>query len=122
MIQSKIIQGKIVDIPNQRIFNGELKIIEGRIVSIQEKKHDNDQFILPGFIDAHGHVASLGQEMLRVKLRDIGSEAMAVNAVKTFAMENPGAQWILGRGWNQVLWPNQKFPSKSTLDATNGAE
>jgi adenine deaminase len=58
MIQSKIIQGKIVDIPNQRIFNGELKIIEGRIVSILEKKHDNDQFILPGFIDAHIHIES----------------------------------------------------------------
>jgi len=58
MIQSNTIQGNIVDIPNKKIFKGEVYIIEGRIVSIIEKEHDIDQYILPGFIDAHIHIES----------------------------------------------------------------
>ena len=58
MIQSNTIQGKIVDIHNQRIYKGELKVFEGRIESIIEKEHENDRYILPGFIDAHIHIES----------------------------------------------------------------
>ncbi len=53
-----LIQGQIVDIPNRRIFKGEITVHEGRIVSIQEKEHDHDVFILPGFVDAHIHIES----------------------------------------------------------------
>lgn len=72
--------------------------------------------LLPGLIDAHGHVSGLGNEMLRVKLRDIGSEQLAVEQVKQFAIENKTSKWILGRGWNQVLWLNKQFPTKKSLD------
>lgn len=76
------------------------------------------QFLLPGLIDAHGHVSGLGNEMLRVKLRDVKSEELAVEQVKAFAEQNKKSQWILGRGWNQVLWLNKQFPTVSSLDKT----
>ncbi|TQV81445.1 amidohydrolase [Aliikangiella coralliicola] len=76
------------------------------------------RFMLPGLIDAHGHVSSLGNEMLRVKLRGTTSEQIAVEKVKEFADKNPGAKWILGRGWNQVLWLNKEFPTKKSLDSS----
>ncbi|MDQ7050910.1 MAG: amidohydrolase family protein [Enterobacterales bacterium] len=76
------------------------------------------QFLLPGLIDAHGHVSSLGNEMLRVKLRGVLSEQQAVDRVKQFAQNNSQARWIIGRGWNQVLWLNKAFPSRRSLDAT----
>jgi predicted amidohydrolase YtcJ len=76
------------------------------------------QYMLPGLIDAHGHVSGLGNEMLRVKLRDVQSELLAVQKVKAFAEQNKKSQWILGRGWNQVLWLNKTFPSKVSLDQT----
>ncbi|MFN6263084.1 MAG: amidohydrolase, partial [Chromatiaceae bacterium] len=44
------------------------------------------------------------------------SEAQAVAKTAAFAKANPQAQWILGRGWNQVLWPSQQFPGKQLLD------
>jgi len=75
------------------------------------------QYLLPGLIDAHGHVSALGNEMLRVKLRGALSEQQAVNRVKIFAQNNSQARWILGRGWNQVLWLNKAFPSRQSLDA-----
>ena len=77
-----------------------------------------NKVLLPGLIDAHGHVSGLGNEMLRVKLRGIKSEELAVERVKTFAKQNQKSKWILGRGWNQVLWMNKQFPTVTSLDQT----
>ncbi len=52
------IQGQIVDIPNRRIFSGEISVENGKIISISEKEHTIKTFILPGFIDAHIHIES----------------------------------------------------------------
>ncbi|MCZ8091690.1 adenine deaminase [Flavobacterium sp.] len=52
------IQGQIVDIPNKRIFSGEITVENGKISSIIEKEHNATAYILPGFIDAHIHIES----------------------------------------------------------------
>lgn len=52
------IQGQIVDIFNRRIFKGEITIENEKIVSIEEKEHSVETFILPGFVDAHIHIES----------------------------------------------------------------
>ncbi|TBN06335.1 adenine deaminase [Hyunsoonleella flava] len=52
------LQGNIVDIANKRIFKGEITIKGGKIIAIEEKQHDVDHYILPGFIDAHIHIES----------------------------------------------------------------
>ena len=54
----KTIQGNIVDIQNKRIYKGEVTIKAGKIVSIIEKEHNVNHFILPGFVDAHIHIES----------------------------------------------------------------
>jgi len=99
--------GKILMIGNNPINNQYVRC---------EKIDGNGNYLLPGLIDAHGHVSALGNEMLRVKLRDVKSEALAVEKVKIFAEQNKQSKWILGRGWNQVLWLNKNFPSKESLD------
>ncbi|WP_335975556.1 adenine deaminase [Gaetbulibacter jejuensis] len=53
-----ILQGQIVDILNRRIFKGEITIKDGKITAIEEKAHNVNQFILPGFVDAHIHIES----------------------------------------------------------------
>ncbi len=52
------LQGNIVDIQNQRIYKGEITIKDGKIFSIEEKHHDINNYILPGFVDAHIHIES----------------------------------------------------------------
>jgi len=52
------IQGQIVDVPNKRIYAGEITVENGKIKSIIEKEHDIKSYILPGFIDAHIHIES----------------------------------------------------------------
>lgn len=57
--QSKMqIQGQIVDIENRRIYAGEITVESGKITSIIEKKHEVQNYIMPGFIDAHIHIES----------------------------------------------------------------
>ena len=53
-----VVQGKIVDIKNKRVYRGELLVLDGKIVSIEETSHNVNHYILPGFIDAHIHIES----------------------------------------------------------------
>lgn len=72
--------------------------------------------LLPGLIDGHGHVLGLGQNLAQVELRGSQSEQEAVARVAAFANANKDSPWIVGRGWNQVLWPTNSFPSSASLD------
>jgi len=53
-----IITGQIIDIAGRRIFAGEVVVENGKIVTISELESAPEQFILPGFIDAHVHIES----------------------------------------------------------------
>ncbi len=77
--------------------------------------------VLPGLIDAHGHIIGLGGYLLKVDLRGAKSEQEAVARVLSFVgkqslQSSSQSTWILGDGWNQVLWPSKDFPSKASLD------
>ena len=52
------IQGLIVDIQNKRSYSGEVTVENGKITSVLPKEHNNKNYILPGFIDAHIHIES----------------------------------------------------------------
>jgi predicted amidohydrolase YtcJ len=73
--------------------------------------------MLPGLIDAHGHFMSLGFGALQLDLTGTTSLADLQQRLKAYAAANPDAKWILGRGWNQELWPDKKFPTAADLDA-----
>ncbi|MBZ5510010.1 MAG: amidohydrolase [Acidobacteriia bacterium] len=78
------------------------------------------RFVMPGFNDAHLHLANGGFEMLNVELSNTKSfdemKARIAERAKTAA---PG-EWILGRGWDDTKWPVQKIPTRQDLDAITG--
>lgn len=51
-------RGIIVDAISRRKFKGEIAVEDGKIISIEEKEHDIEQYILPGLVDAHVHIES----------------------------------------------------------------
>ncbi|MDG1039187.1 MAG: adenine deaminase [Polaribacter sp.] len=53
-----VVKGNVVDILNRRIFKGEVEVKSGKIVSVKEANHNQENYILPGFIDAHIHIES----------------------------------------------------------------
>ncbi|PCI60333.1 MAG: amidohydrolase [Gammaproteobacteria bacterium] len=83
--------------------------------------------MLPGLIDAHGHVLSYGLSLLQVDLNGTTSEQQAVNRAIKFQQQNSNKapeqssntkqnNWLLGRGWNQVLWQGKQYPQAISLD------
>lgn len=82
-----------------------------------ERIDGGGQYILPGLTDAHAHVYSQG--FLSISLNLAGSPSLedAVRRIAAFAETGPQRGWILGRGWNQVLWPVREFPEASDIDA-----
>ncbi len=73
--------------------------------------------VLPGLTDAHGHVYSLGFLAINLDLTGSNSLHVAVRKIADYSASKPHLTWILGRGWNQVLWPMKKFPSAADIDA-----
>ena len=52
------ILGQFVDIENKKIFSAEVSVVNGKIASVKEKSHNVQNYILPGFVDAHIHIES----------------------------------------------------------------
>lgn len=76
--------------------------------------------MLPGLIDAHGHVMGLGFQALTLDLGGTTSLAEAQAKIAAYAREHGNRKWIIGRGWNQELWGLGRFPTAAELDAVVG--
>ena len=77
-------------------------------------------FVMPGFNDAHTHIASAGQQRLTVDLDNIPSLAAMQDKIKAYAATLPAGQWILGGGWDHTKWASGKLPARQDLDAVTG--
>lgn len=75
------------------------------------------KIIYPGFIDAHAHFLGYGQSLFAAQLYGINTWDSIVKTVKIFADKNPQEKWIIGRGWDQNLFPNKQFPTNEKLNA-----
>jgi len=53
-----IVKGNIVDIQNKKIFKGEVEVENGKIIEVRATQHLQENYILPGFVDAHIHIES----------------------------------------------------------------
>jgi predicted amidohydrolase YtcJ len=73
--------------------------------------------VVPGLIDAHAHLMGLGYALMRADLAGARSTAEVVARLKAFAAGLPEDAWLLGRGWDQNLWPGKSFPTAADLDA-----
>jgi predicted amidohydrolase YtcJ len=73
-------------------------------------------FVMPGFNDAHVHLASAGQTKLSVDLNGCTSRTDMLSRVSAAAKQALPGQWLLGGGWDQTLWANQTLPTRQDLD------
>ena len=71
------------------------------------------QFVMPGFIEGHGHIHALGSSLINLNLMNVKDwdeiVAMVAEAIKK---AKPG-DWIVGRGWHQEKW--NPAPAKNYL-------
>ncbi|HEY0269850.1 MAG TPA: amidohydrolase family protein [Sphingomonas sp.] len=72
--------------------------------------------LLPGLIDAHGHVMELGFQLTHVDLGQTTSLADMQTRVANYAANHPQPAWVQGFGWNQETWGLGRFPTAADLD------
>ena len=77
-------------------------------------------FVMPGFNDAHTHIASAGQQKLTVDLDNVPSLAAMQAKVKAYAATLPPGAWISGAGWDHTKWASKMLPTAKDLDAVTG--
>ena len=73
--------------------------------------------VIPGLIDAHGHLMGLGFALMRADLTGTRSKQEIVERLRTYARQLPKDAWLLGGGWDQNDWPGKQFPTAADLDA-----
>lgn len=121
------VRGYTLDNSGQLIRFSNMVFDGGKVLAIGDAKlsqrfphatliDGQNKVLLPGIIDAHGHVMGLGEALLQVDLRESQSAVDAAKMVQTYANNQTELAWIIGRGWNQVLWPGKAYPTASLLD------
>jgi predicted amidohydrolase YtcJ len=103
---------------------------QGRIIAVGSAAHTKakagraarhvdvqGKTVIPGLIDAHGHVFGLGEQLSQLDLTGSASLADALKAATDYAAAHPSLTWLRGRGWNQEIWKLGRFPTAAELDA-----
>jgi len=101
-------EGKVLKTANEGTLAGEYagaRVLDGE-----------GNVMLPGLIDAHGHVMGLGFQELDVDVAGAGSLDSTLQMVSNYASEYSDREWILGRGWNHTRWDINRFPTAEELD------
>ncbi len=77
----------------------ELASLKTRVVELEGRT------VLPGFQDAHIHVASGGLTLSGCGLFDLRTREQYLDAVARYAGEHPELEWIVGDGWSTNAFP-----------------
>jgi predicted amidohydrolase YtcJ len=77
-------------------------------------------FLMPGFNDAHLHLDDAGMTKLSIDLTGVKSLEDLRSQVLKKVEESKGADWILGSGWDETLWPVKVVPTRWDLDEVSG--
>ncbi len=132
-------QGQPADliVENARIYTGDaakpqakaMAVRGGKIIEIGERVtstagpktkrlNANGATIVPGLIDAHGHMENLGDVLETFDLRDVKTVAEVAAIVKARGATLPAGTWIRGRAWDQTNWGGV-MPTAEALSAAS---
>lgn len=73
--------------------------------------------IVPGLVDAHAHLLSLGRSLSIARLNGARTSQEAVELLEKAGPGSFQGEWLLGRGWDQNDWSSKEFPDRGLLDA-----
>ena len=76
------------------------------------------KFVYAGLTDGHQHLARMGAREMTIDLGGMGSLKETVDALKAWADDVPDGGWVLGSGWIERDWTDEKrFLNKTDVDA-----
>jgi len=133
--------GDIITINNSQPTADALAVKDGKIIAVGTKtdvlKHKGDtttmvdlrgKTLLPGFIDAHGHVFNTGLQALAANLLarpdgNVNDIAALQQTLRDWAEKYPKrlakTGWIIGFGYDDAQLNEQRHPTRDDLDAVS---
>ncbi|MGD8538773.1 MAG: amidohydrolase, partial [Candidatus Aminicenantes bacterium] len=101
-------QGKILSIGTSEEIASAFP--EADVVDLERKT------VMPGIIESHGHLLSLGQSFLELNVEGIKTPEEVVIKVKERVENTPAGEWITGWGWDEGAWA-KNYPTNQELSA-----
>ena len=110
---------------NDPIENGAVVIHEGKIIDVGDSKSMLQKweskktelidcegaFLMPGFIEGHGHFSGLGYNLIQLDLLNTHSWQEIIDSVEARVAKSRPGEWIVGRGWHQEKWNTPVNPN-----------
>src|SRR6266478_5345581 len=128
-VDSIITNGKVYTLDGQHPWAQAVAITDGKIVSVGEDAQIEKlrgpgtkvidaagRLVLPGFVDCHIHFMDGSLSLGRANLEGAKDPAEIQKRLRQYALEHPGDDWILGRGWNYAMFGPEALPHKKYLD------
>ena len=107
-------EAEAVAVKDGKIFfvgsNADVKKYIGNKTEVIDAK---GQFVMPGFIEGHGHIHGLGSSLMNLNLMNVKNWDEIVAMVGEAAKKAKPGDWIIGRGWHQEKW--NPSPAKNYL-------
>lgn len=124
-----LVNGNIITMNSKRLKVQAVAIKSGKFVAVGSNKQmlsyvgENTKkvdlagkTVVPGFIDAHVHGASLGRVISQINLRNTKSLKEIQRKVEQRVKSAQRGEWIVGRGWDQDKLAERRYPSRFDLD------
>ncbi|UCE51458.1 MAG: amidohydrolase [Desulfobacterales bacterium] len=102
---------------------GERILVIGEDVDIRALAHSDTRLIdlggrlgLPGMMDSHFHYYDWALGRRQLSLSDVKSFPELIERVAQAVQRKVSGSWILGQGWNETDWPENRMPTRDDLD------
>ncbi|MEJ7759068.1 MAG: amidohydrolase [Gemmatimonadaceae bacterium] len=123
-----VVNARIYTVDESRPFVSAIAVRDGRVLFAGSDREvrslagprarvidGGGRAVIPGMVDAHAHLLGLGQSLRNVQLAGSATyEEVIARTVARARQLKPG-EWVVGRGWDQNLWPDKQFPAHDAL-------
>ncbi|MFW5949266.1 MAG: amidohydrolase family protein, partial [Halolamina sp.] len=77
--------------------------------------------LLPGFVDAHTHLTTVGKYLVHADLSAATDLDSAVSLLRERAAETDAGDsaWVRGYGYDESTWPEDRYLDREDLDAVS---
>ena len=122
MISYNLINGNIITLNKSLPIANSVTVSNGKITNLNspnakyETKDLLGATLIPGFIDAHFHLKNFGKRLELLNLKGVESLDVIIDCVEKKISTLAKNSWLIGFGWDQNLWPNQKYPISDILN------
>lgn len=101
------------------VFTGDRKDVQPYIGPTTKVIDLEGGLVLPGLVDAHGHMNSYSQGLASLDVTGSRSYEELIQRVEKHVQDVKPDEWIIGGRWDQNLWPGRSFPVHDALSVVS---